>query len=100
MVSKGSLRPPGKAWEQARTELFRTTDVCWLCGGHVDMDLPYRDPVTNKVNPKSKSLDHVVALVKGGSFLDPNNHRLAHVGCNSAKRERPRTVVARPSVRW
>ena len=64
------------------------------------MTLPYRDPVTGKVNPKSKSLDHATALANGGSLLDPANHRLAHLGCNSGRRDRDPQRIMRPSIDW
>lgn len=53
---------------------------CHLCGDLVDSQLSWPDPM-------SPSLDHVVPLSLGGSHT-PENVRLAHVRCNSAKGNR------------
>lgn len=53
---------------------------CHICQVPVDQKIPWPDP-------KSSSLDHVVALSKGG-LHDPSNVRLAHLGCNSSKGDR------------
>lgn len=48
--------------------------ICHACGDPVDPDLRWPDQ-------DSASLDHVVPLAEGG-IHDPDNVRLAHVGCN------------------
>jgi 5-methylcytosine-specific restriction endonuclease McrA len=53
---------------------------CHLCGSAVDSDLSWPDPM-------SPSLDHVVPLSLGGPHT-PENVRLAHVRCNTAKGNR------------
>jgi hypothetical protein len=53
---------------------------CCICGGWVDKSLPYRDPVTGKVNPGSPSLEHLVPLCKGGGLFGPAG--LSHLSCN------------------
>lgn len=53
---------------------------CQLCGGAVDRTLPYP-------NPMSASLDHVLPIARGGGHTR-KNAQLAHLGCNSRKRDR------------
>ncbi|MGW0626438.1 HNH endonuclease [Streptomyces sp. NPDC002758] len=53
---------------------------CHLCGDPVDPELSWPDPL-------SPSLDHVVPLSLGGPHT-PENVRLAHLSCNSAKGNR------------
>lgn len=50
---------------------------CHLCGEPVDMALTYPDP-------RSKSVDHVVPLARGGAHA-MSNCALAHLGCNVKK---------------
>lgn len=50
---------------------------CGICGGVVDMNLAYPDPL-------SRSLDHVVPLSKGGAHSYANT-QLAHLRCNVSK---------------
>lgn len=51
--------------------------VCQLCSEKVDPELAYP-------NPRSKSLDHIIPLAKGGSHT-PANAQLAHLACNMTK---------------
>ncbi|MFB9681230.1 HNH endonuclease [Streptosporangium vulgare] len=53
---------------------------CGICGGSVDAS-------TEWPHPLSPSLDHVVALTKGG-IHDPANVQLAHLNCNTIKSNR------------
>ncbi|WP_369167789.1 HNH endonuclease [Streptomyces sp. R28] len=53
---------------------------CHLCGIDIDPNCPWPDSM-------SPSLDHVVPLSLGGAHA-PENVRLAHLGCNSAKGNR------------
>lgn len=50
---------------------------CRLCGEPVDMALAYPDP-------RSRSVDHITPLSKGGAH-DPSNCQLAHLRCNIVK---------------
>lgn len=54
--------------------------ICKLCGEPVDESIAYP-------NPKSASLDHVLPIAKGGGHTRANC-QLAHLGCNSRKRDR------------
>lgn len=61
-----------------RTEIAeRDGWVCHLCELEVDPSLAWP-------HPRSTSLDHVVPLAAGG-IHDPENVRLAHLACNTAK---------------
>src|SRR5699024_1569304 len=53
------------------------TGYCALCGGEMDYDLKYPDPL-------SKSLDHDVPLSLGGSH-SKENLQWTHLSCNISK---------------
>lgn len=60
---------------------------CWLCGNKIDYsDHKVRDDGVFIVGKNYPSIDHVVALANGGTHTW-NNVRLAHVQCNSTKRD-------------
>lgn len=75
-------RPKGRAWEALKAQVYREESICWLCGEPVDVRLRGR-------TRWSRSVDHVrpwcdyphLALVR-------SNLRLAHYGCNAARRAR------------
>lgn len=63
------------------TELMRDQDfLCYLCNTPID-------PACKYPHPMCPSIDHVIPLAKGGTGLR-ENLRAAHMGCNSAKRDR------------
>lgn len=70
-----------RAWQRARAHVVATQTVCWICGRPVDKTLPGRHPL-------GPSADHVHPLGRGGPLLDPANLRLAHLRCNSSKKDR------------
>jgi hypothetical protein len=57
-----------------------TKALCGIC--HEPVNLSIRHP-----SPKSPSVDHVIPKAKGGTN-EFTNLQLAHLGCNSAKRDR------------
>jgi 5-methylcytosine-specific restriction endonuclease McrA len=68
----------------ARVEKFTHVEIferdgwrCALCGGRVDQQLAWPDPM-------SKSLDHIVPLSAGGDHVRANV-QLAHLTCNVRK---------------
>lgn len=61
---------------------------CAWCLEPIDLDVAWPDP-------RSFSVDHVVALELGGDPLDPANSCPMHLGCNSSKGTRP--LTARPA---
>ena len=72
---------------QATVEVFDPAEVfardgwvCQLCNEPVDKNLEFPDP-------RSKSLDHIVPVSKGGEHSRKNT-QLAHFGCNSRKQDR------------
>jgi len=54
--------------------------ICYLCERPIDRSLVWPDP-------ESATTDHVVPLSKGGEH-DPDNVRITHARCNSAKGDR------------
>lgn len=59
--------------------MFATETHCRRCGKPVDMSLPYRDPITGKVNAWSKSYGHKTELDAHGN---PYIGGLEHLHCN------------------
>jgi hypothetical protein len=53
---------------------------CGICGGRVRPSLAHPDPL-------APSIDHIVPLAKGGDNT-PENLRLAHLLCNTRRRDR------------
>ena len=63
--------------------------VCWICGWEIDLDLPYKDPKTGRVNPRSWSLDHVLPMSTHPELaLVEQNAKVACYGCNSGRGNR------------
>lgn len=58
---------------------------CALCGGLIVYG--------QRGHPLSPSLDHIIAISKGGALLDPRNCQLAHLKCNLDKSDRPATLM-------
>ena len=71
----------GRPYRRAKADVFANETHCRRCGKAVDKTLPYKDPVTGKVNTKSKSYGHKVELDRGGN---PYVGGLEHLGCNVA----------------
>jgi 5-methylcytosine-specific restriction endonuclease McrA len=90
MVHRGN--PAVREWvganrDKIRDAVYKLYDVCWLDGKPVDWD----------ADPRSRwapSVDHVVPRSRGGDPFDLDNCRLAHLGCNARRGNRP----ARPHV--
>lgn len=67
--------------EYERLDIFeRDRWTCQLCGEPVRRTLQHPDP-------RSASIDHILPLAMGGEDV-PWNVQLAHLGCNSSKRDR------------
>lgn len=81
------------AYQQARAECLRRSNVCWICGELID--LAVRNP-----HPMSATADHVIPLHDGGSLLDPNNLRPAHRRCNVQRGNVTRKRPPRRSREW
>lgn len=93
----------GTGWEACRKVVLDRESVCHLCGEIVDFD----------AKPKSSrapSVDHLIPLHQLKQLPkatlakvanDPAYCRLAHVGCNSGRRERPiKRKTKRTGRRW
>ena len=62
----------------SRAAIYRRDGgVCQICGQRVRKDIKHP-------HPKSASIDHIVALSRGGEHT-MRNCQLAHLGCNSRK---------------
>lgn len=81
-----------RRWHTVRLEvLARDGWRCQLCGEPID---PYAPPRS----PRSATVDHIVAVLDGGSWYNLANLRAAHLVCNSTRANRGR--AARPAVRY
>lgn len=69
----------GRPLEREKARVYATETRCRKCGHPVDMSLPYRDPVTGKVNRLSKSYGHETELDADGH---PYRGHLEHLRCN------------------
>lgn len=72
----------GRPFERLKAHVYATETHCCICGLEVDLSLPYRDPITGKVNRMSKSIEHPTELDAGGH---PYDGHLSHLGCNGRK---------------
>lgn len=69
----------GRPLEREKARCFSTETHCRKCGKPVDKSLPYRDPITRKVNTMSKSYGHATELDARGH---PYQGHLEHLHCN------------------
>lgn len=75
--------------DKHRARIARDQPACHICGMAIDYSLPHLDP-------KAFVVDHVKALVNGGTdTLD--NKKAAHRDCNSKKRARAFAPIVRRS---
>ncbi len=70
----------GRPYERAKAQCFATETHCRRCGKKVNKALPYRNPITGKVNPMSKSFGHKDELDRDTG--QPYEGRLEHLHCN------------------
>ena len=61
--------------------IYRTQEVCGICGRPVDQTLKFPDPM-------SRCIDHIVPISRGGHPSAMSNLQLAHLACNRAKADR------------
>lgn len=71
----------GRPYERVKARCFATETHCRKCGRPVDKTLPYRDPITGRVNIWSKTFGHSEELDAGGH---PYRGNLEHLHCNSS----------------
>lgn len=70
----------------ALTLVRRDGTQCGICGTDVDLSISWPDP-------QCPSVDHIIPRAKGGTN-DPKNLQLAHMNCNSGKRDHLQSVGA------
>jgi 5-methylcytosine-specific restriction endonuclease McrA len=84
--------------------VLKRESVCHLCGELVDFNAAAK-------SSRAPSVDHIIPLAQlklmapatfQAMASDPNYCRLAHIGCNSGRRERPikRRQRSRPARDW
>lgn len=71
----------GHQWRQIRKAVLSVEPLICFCGGAIDKRLPYP-------HPGSPSVDLIVPWSKGGSPLDINNLRPAHLAHNIGRGNR------------
>lgn len=72
----------GRPLQRAKERVYAEETHCCRCGELVDKALPYRDPLTGRVNPMAKSFDHLAELDR--ELGNPYDGHLAHLACNSS----------------
>jgi len=72
----------GRPLERVKDHVYATRTHCCRCGLPVDLSLPYRDPVTGRVNRWSKSIEHLTELDREQG--NPYEVDLAHLHCNTS----------------
>jgi 5-methylcytosine-specific restriction endonuclease McrA len=82
----------GRPWRRVRAQVLAASRTCWICG-----------------HGAADTVDHVIALSKGGDPLDPANLRPAHGvkgcpvcgrKCNSSKGAKTTLPAPRSSRAW
>ena len=73
-------RKAGRRWLGICATVKAEESDCWLCGAYVPRDVKYPHPLY-------PSVDHVIPLAKGGEEYDRGNCRLAHLSCNSRRKD-------------
>lgn len=76
-------------YEKNKQVIYKTEDICWICGQPVDKSLKSPDPM-------SKTIDHRIPVSKGGHPSDLDNLRLAHRKCNREKSDKLFYKPAKP----
>lgn len=82
----------GRPWRRFRKLVLETYgpvccfgDSCKYSSVHIDLGLPHNDP-------GSYTVHHLDPLSLGGSLLNLERARPAHMGCNSSQGNRPMAV--------
>ena len=75
MVRPDRIGPHRVAFEKNKKKIFKTQNICGICGKPVDFKLKYPHPL-------SPVIDHIVPINKGGHPSDIENLQLAHWTCN------------------
>lgn len=73
--------PHRVAYDKNRKKILMTQNVCGICGKPVDVKL--KPP-----NPLAPTIDHIIAISKGGHPSDISNLQLSHATCNRQKSDK------------
>lgn len=72
----------GRPWRRCVAEVKRRSQICWICGDAIDMDLTFP-------HPESFSVDHLIPLSQldedDPRRTDPDYCAPAHLSCNSSR---------------
>lgn len=80
-MAHGELRPSTRAARKLYAEVRAAGLTCCLCGGWIDHDLHWQDPM-------AATVEHLVPLSMGGDPTDPANLSTAHRVCNTTRGNR------------
>jgi predicted kinase len=80
-------------WKRVCAIVRRNGGPCRICGNPIRYDL-------RKPHKLSFSVDHIVAVTRGGAWFDLSNLQAAHYGCNSGKGNRAQADSHRTSEAW
>ena len=93
MARPDRIGPHRVAFDKNKKKIFKTQNVCGICGKPVDMKLKHPHPM-------SPVIDHIIPINKGGHPSDIKNLQLAHWTCNRQKSDKlfnkasaPKTVI-------
>jgi 5-methylcytosine-specific restriction endonuclease McrA len=67
-----------RRWRRLRLQVLRGATVCAICGRELDF-------AARPCSRWSPSVDHIVALDRGGAPFDLSNLRATHFGCNASR---------------
>ncbi len=79
-------RTSDKDYQRMRDEALAISDTCWLCGGWIDPELVWPDPM-------SGSFDHYDPVADGGDNLGPG--AASHLDCNRKRQKKPYEQIIR-----
>lgn len=78
-----------RAWRRLRERVYAEETHCWICNEYVDQALP-------KWHPKSRTVDHLQPLARGGMGIPPRHMvRLACRQCNGIRAHRVGEISVR-----
>jgi len=70
--------PHRAVYEKNKRRLLKTTTHCEICGGEIDINIKWPDPL-------SPVCDHRIPISKNGHPSSIENMRIVHNRCNRAK---------------
>ena len=70
-----------QSYNRNKKIILATQDTCGICGQPVDISLKVGDPM-------APTIDHIIAISKGGHPSSIENLQLAHATCNRQKSDK------------